>query len=256
MNIREAQLLELELMKKIDFLCKKNNIYYFLFGGALLGAVRNGGFIPWDDDIDIGMMRDDYLLFSKIAQKELGDQYFVQYYNTDKYTSPFKLKIRILSTEEYVKDTNNIYCRQGFHISVFPFDYAPEKYNLLHRLGHKIRGFHLERISKQRVVTTKAKIFSAMIRIIPTSYLEKFIYWNTTRFNKRKTQNIMSYFSHGQYEKSLWPARIVQNVSFIEFEGEKLMTFNDYLFYLKHRYGDYMTLPPENERVSHVEFCE
>ena len=73
LNIRDAQIIMLNILKEIDKICKKHNLIYFLDGGTLLGAVRHKGFIPWDDDVDIGMRKEDYRKFLKIAQKELTD---------------------------------------------------------------------------------------------------------------------------------------------------------------------------------------
>lgn len=83
-KMTNVQHIELEILKKIDEVCKKHNINYWLDSGTLLGAVRHQGFIPWDDDIDIGMLREDYEKFLKVAQKDLGDDYFLQTRSTDK----------------------------------------------------------------------------------------------------------------------------------------------------------------------------
>ena len=73
--LRKLQKAEVEILKDFDILCEKHNIDYFVCGGTALGGVRHQGFIPWDDDIDIGMTRDDYNLFLEVAQREYGDKY-------------------------------------------------------------------------------------------------------------------------------------------------------------------------------------
>ena len=65
----------LQLFRELDEICKKNNLRYVMAGGTAIGVVRNEGFIPWDDDIDVGMMRDDYEIFIRVVEKEMGDKY-------------------------------------------------------------------------------------------------------------------------------------------------------------------------------------
>ena len=77
-NLRKLQLIELELLIEFDRICRKNNIRYTLTGGTLLGAVRHGGFIPWDDDADVSMLRREYEKFKKVCEIELDDKYYFQ----------------------------------------------------------------------------------------------------------------------------------------------------------------------------------
>ena len=83
--LRQSQLVMLRILKTVDSICKENNISYWLDSGTLLGAARHGGFIPWDDDIDIMMLREDYELFKEIAKKELPEDMFLQNQDTDIY---------------------------------------------------------------------------------------------------------------------------------------------------------------------------
>ena len=122
--LRRVQLEQLEILKEIDRVCRENEIKYFLDSGTLIGAVRHEGFIPWDDDIDIGMLREDYEKFSKLAPKHLNKSYLWQSWKNDSsYALPFG-KVRKRNTV-YIEEKSGITKNCGFYVDVFPFDYAP-----------------------------------------------------------------------------------------------------------------------------------
>ena len=98
-QLRLCQLRQLSIAKEIQRICKKHKIIFFLNAGTLLGAVRHQGFIPWDDDLDVGMLRSEYDRFIDIASKELDEAYFLQTWDSDpKYPMPFA-KIRLNGTK-------------------------------------------------------------------------------------------------------------------------------------------------------------
>ncbi len=95
-SLKKLQKLELEMLLKIVDICEKNNITYYLFGGTLIGAVRHEGFIPWDDDIDLGMPRPDYEKFLEIAESELGENYdLLTPFKNPKYQFSFSKVIKL-----------------------------------------------------------------------------------------------------------------------------------------------------------------
>ena len=99
--LRQLQLLELEILLEVDRVCKKHNITYYLGEGSLLGAIRHNGFIPWDDDIDILMKREDYEKFLQIAPVELGKDYFLQNSFSEKNFWVFFSKVRLLRKTDF-----------------------------------------------------------------------------------------------------------------------------------------------------------
>lgn len=120
--LRRLQLEQLDVLKKIDELCRANGIEYFLDSGTALGAVRHRGFIPWDDDIDIGMKRDDYERFIEAAKRELGESYEVGIPGETAGYAPMFAKIWKRGTKFYTQETIEASFDQGIFVDVFPYD--------------------------------------------------------------------------------------------------------------------------------------
>lgn len=125
-QIRRLQLVELDILLELDRICRKYNINYFLCGGTLLGAVRHKGFIPWDDDVDIGFLRVDYERFCKVFAQETDlNKYFLQTWKTDKNYRWSYGKIRRLGTEYVRSGQEHMKYVSGISIDIFPYDYLP-----------------------------------------------------------------------------------------------------------------------------------
>src|SRR5690554_5979187 len=125
LQLAKVHKVQLEIANEVKRICEKNNIKYFMIAGTLLGAVRHRGFIPWDDDLDIGMLRNDYKRFIELAAKELNDTYYLEtWYTSSGYGMPFA-KIRKNDTRYIEKSSKDVKCHPGIFIDIFPFDNVP-----------------------------------------------------------------------------------------------------------------------------------
>lgn len=128
-SLRRAQLKMLDILKEIDRICKTHHISYWIEGGTLLGAMRHGGFIPWDDDLDVSMMREDYDKFLQVASEELPATMFLQTRSSDPGIAFRACKVRDLNS--YIADgddNNSADYQKGIFVDVFPYDYAPSRW--------------------------------------------------------------------------------------------------------------------------------
>ena len=134
-TLRQLQLVELKILLEIKRICELANINYFLIGGTLLGAVRHGGFIPWDDDIDIGMLRDDYNRFLDVFPQLSNKEYTLGTYNTDRGHVFSFGKIRLNGTQFREPRNEHILDNQGIYVDIFPYDNTPDS-KIVRRFHH------------------------------------------------------------------------------------------------------------------------
>ena len=126
-QLKEVQQKELQILLEVDRICKRNGLTYYLIGGSALGAVRHGGFIPWDDDIDIAMPRDDYRKFLKLCSRELPAEYFLQTYTSQPdFPYPFA-KVNLNNTTFIENRLHKLNIHHGIFIDVFPLDGVPHR---------------------------------------------------------------------------------------------------------------------------------
>ena len=130
-ELERLQKEEIDILNEIVRICDKNNIPYFLAAGTLLGAVRHSGFIPWDDDIDLFMLRDDYNKFIKCAINEINDNYFLQCHDTDKYYYSSFIKVRKNNTLMIEEENENRKIHRGIWVDIFPLDYVKDDSKIL-----------------------------------------------------------------------------------------------------------------------------
>lgn len=243
-KLRDAKKIMLLILLEVDRICKKNNINYWLDSGTLLGAVRHEGFIPWDDDIDICMLPEDYSKFLSIAKQELNMKYFLDNKQTDKNAIFKYSKIRERKSIFIEKKENeNEKYHQGIFIDIFEMNYLKDvakKYRKSYNLLLKIKDL-VENRGKYRnlkLVLKKLKVTLITEKIFNFLFLSK---------NKK------NYIGHKYVFKEIYFLKNIFPLSEIEFEGHKFPCPNNADAYLKELYGDtYMVLPPEKDRVWHA----
>lgn len=264
----------LEILEDIIMVCNKYDICYILAGGTALGAVRHNGFIPWDDDVDLIMPRKDLNRFVQIFDQELGSKYELCTPNADPHM------VSSLITEVYKKNTLktimmniNTPFPKGVHIDIFPIECVPEK-----KMERNIKGiislvaqywtvssllytYRDPRVEKFLGQTIAGKI-NYRIRMIFgfLSSFRSYDFWynHYDKFIRGKDSDLWAvptdighYFGHIMPKKVYFPP--IKGV----FEGMEVNLPHDVDTYLKNQYGDYMKIPPIEERERHyfVDFC-
>lgn len=246
---------QLEMLDEFDGLCKKHGLSYWLDSGSALGAVRHKGFIPWDDDVDIGMMREDYDKFVAIAKKELPSNYVVQDHLTDPYFKDFHIKIIKLNTHFPQRFTSQ-YKYQGIQIDVFPFDYVPDTSKRTLRKCQRLQKFrYLYFIVEREVMSHNIvkRLVQRILKMVPSSLYRNYFECSCRKYNGTNAQYVTSHTYRMQRDKvRFFKAEDLVPTKRIKFEDREYGIMNNPDAYLKNMYGDYMTLPPEEKRECHL----
>lgn len=257
-TLRKLQLTELDILIEIDKICKENNIQYFLIGGTLLGAVRHKGFIPWDDDIDVGMIRSDYEKFIDLCLNKnvLGEKYFLHCNESDEnYFIPF-VKVKKNNTTFAEENIDNIQTHKGIFLDIFPYDNVPKQKSIMQRAQAIIvRNIHYAIYVKYNIYSLKnkkRKVLTWFFTLLPVKTLKKMNRYFSTIFEKRKNNKYMvSLAGSSSYEEETLLKDRLFPLKKIKFENLEFDAFNDNDYYLSQLFGDYMKLPPEEDRKTH-----
>lgn len=248
-KIPQVQNCLFQMLCEVDRICKKHGIPYFLAGGTLLGAVRHRDFIPWDDDLDIMMLRRDYRRFLEAAPKELPSNLFLQTPATEKGNHYLITKLRLEGT---VFATELLMGFPDLHRGIF-VDIIAQDYTANSRLGRKI---HLEssRVARSLVYRKWTGKGCAplrfLLRCLPFGLLEWFQHRVLTLFEGWPGRRFL-YDSMGtNLDKGAYPASWLWRQAEVEFHGKRFPAPAEYDKYLRYLYGDYMKLPPQDRRRS------
>ena len=249
--------LSIQILHYVDDFCKKNDIKYSLAYGTLLGAVRHKGFIPWDDDIDIMMVRKDYDRFIAEFSKDSNSLFSVASYETDKN---FRYALAKVVCNSTIKDELG-YTKYGFGIDLFPIDKIPKDIvkarHLISSLGRCWDLFMLKRMKWRKGRNVLKNIImllsTPIVFLIPYSLIHKRIKHQTERYYSLDDYNLGCPFSpYGV--KEIMEKDIFTEVETLPFEEETFCCLKKYNKYLTNIYGDYMQLPPEEKRITHHDF--
>lgn len=264
-QFRKMQLSELDMLVEFDKVCRKYNINYVLFGGSLLGAVRHHGYIPWDDDADIGMLREDYEAFKKVADEMDSSICYFQDHDTDPEYRWGYGKLRRTNSVYVRVGQEHLKSKTGIFVDIFPMDDVPK--SVIGQIIQDRRVYCLRKILWSEVarVNTRGfwKLWFTMLSKIPISIVFTILGKYASR-SKNSTPNrvrCLAFPATGTlYKKNpisvrySMPKEWFTNRKEYEFEGKKLYSSADYDTVLTYIYGDYMVLPPENKREQHSPF--
>ncbi len=239
--LRNAQMQMLKVLTVVDEVCRKHDIPYWLEGGTLLGAVRHGGFIPWDDDIDIALMRDDYKKLIFILKKELQEEYTL---HSDLLDKNFKYKFSSVSLSK--KDS----ILKDFHIGIdiFPHEYMISSF--VKQFGEIIYRPAVK--GRKNIYNSKILNLIGSIMFPLSSLLIKFLRLINKRF---ATNKIITSFGVRFFYNAVDLIEDTLPCKPIMFEGKEFLgPINPHNHLVAHFGQDYMTIPPVEKRVVHQEW--
>ena len=251
--LRQLQLTELEILCVIDEFCKKYEIKYSLYAGTLLGAVRHKGFIPWDDDLDIFMSRENYNKFLKFWKKHPVGGYLLQNKEIEPdFTQSFS-KVRKDNTTFLQKGEEHLTYHKGIFVDIFPVDRIPN--GALKRKIYQLNCMYYQLLTREFVPPTS----NAFVKCISLTILGFTSKKKREKKRKRILRKITRYNSDSGLStvateivrtiKTPLPANLMDEFVEIEFEKRKLSSVKKWDEYLTLKYGDYMQLPPEEDRT-------
>lgn len=258
LTLKEIQEETLKIMKVIHKICIEENLKYSLFYGSLIGAVRHKGFIPWDDDLDIVMPRADFENLAEYFsqhEKELSPFKWFSYKTVKNY--PYMIA-RVCNTDFRMEAENEKDCGMGTFVDIYPLDGAGNgKHNFLYNKAWFYSSMYFSK-SREHYVHVKGFIKSLVKK---SAYLiSKFKQIESIRTKLERISKKYSYESscfvgcmtwlvYGK--KNIFKKNEIEDVILSEFEDGEFYIIKNYDALLTSYYGDYMKLPPENERIGH-----
>lgn len=261
-TLRKVQLAQLEIGKEIKRVCDENGIKYFLDSGTLLGAIRHKGFIPWDDDMDMGMLREDYERFIEIAPKELKPEYFLQTWKTDKSYPYAFAKIRKKGTVFIEAVSQKTIAHNEIFVDVFPYDIYPDDETVRTKLTKKIMLLKYSLWMKDGM-TPWLRHKSVLDRLlVKAKYVPHYFYALThsrdamiaeyeklmPMHNAETSKYYVEQSGGTPFGKWIIPTECFKDFIEVKFEDTMFLVPEKYDLYLKTVYGDYMQLPPVEKR--------
>lgn len=255
---RRLQMVILSIAKEIMQLCEANGITYSMNGGTLLGAVRHKGFIPWDDDLDLCMDRENYERFMKICRTQLDSQkYFIQTMDTEEYYGFSFAKIQLLGTEIIEDFSNNVPIHHGIFVDIFPLDRLPDgviQRKIFLLVNHLYKNMQWVKCG-YGTNSQKKKISYHLVSLLSAFYsnegLKKKRYRYITKYRNVQTRDLFI----SDYPEEIMPEQWMKDLIEYPFEDIMMYGIREANQYLINGYGtDYYELPPVEKRVQHSHY--
>ena len=256
-EVREMQMKGLEMALFFDEFCQKHNLMYYMCGGCCIGSIRHKGFVPWDDDVDVFMPRNDYEKLKKLWKDT--PEYTMQYTTKDFLTQNQFLTINANNTTFIKTYQKNLDMNHGLVLDVLPLDGCPKGFRrkmqkfwaLLYSLfivgkAPENHGKKMNIIGKILLTLMKPKSW----RYAAWRFCEK----KMTKYPIEKCEYITELCSGPHYMQNEYPKEYFEKAVRVPFEGKMMPIPVGYDGYLKMAFGDYMQMPPEEKRICHHEY--
>ena len=248
--MEESKSIMIKILNSIDKCCRENNIKYSLCWGTMIGAIRHRGFIPWDDDIDIMMPREDYNRFIKVYNDSAYGIY------SPKLTKNcVQIITKIYDKKTYTYFNNLSKCLFGVWVSIFPYDNVPDE-NLKQwerRRNFWVNIYHIKIANYLQTDSLMRRLVKFILKIPLLPFSSSWIYNHVERclaaFNGQKTQRVCVLYARYFTDFRYFPHNLFDEFMDVDFENIKTSIIKGYDEFLNLTYGDYMQLPPESMRV-------
>ena len=255
-TLKKLQEYQMQILDEVERICEKHGLSCFIMGGNLIGAIRHKGFIPWDDDIDIAMMREDYDKFLEIATKEIDSRFFIDYQeNNEYYYLPFA-KVRLNDSIYEEPEQKDYKGHKGIWIDIFPLDNANKEDSLFIRIQTFLKkSIHFINAIKAEVTSDKYPVLKKVIKFIfkpisikkLTRIQQKIMKWN----KNPDAKYCISFGAKYGMKKQTMLKTVFLPTTKLEYENRVYTVPGNYIAYLERVYPGYMTLPPEEKRITH-----
>ena len=268
MEYKEAELSQLQqalyvTLSEVDRVCKKHGIRYFVTGGTAVGAYFWQKILPWDDDVDVGMMRPDYERFAAIAQEEMGDRFFLQTPDTEPHSPFFFMKVRMNGSRFSEATFKHIKMHQGIYVDIFPFDKIP-KQRWLEKLQHEVLFFlnglfiakeiwQWKHCGKCDIPEPRKRgwlpcLFTRLlITVFSKRSIYNIMYRVQTAFNGKQLDEVKNIITKSEH----LPIEDIKEAQTVALGPLQVSAPRDLLLYLTNHYGTVRKDVPDEMKVSH-----
>lgn len=249
-DMNELRQIQIAILDHVTQFCDEHHITYFLACGSLIGALRHKGYIPWDDDIDLFMPRSEYNRLVATYTDTSNNYKMMEPTRPDcgKYLYTF---IKVCDTRTIITEDDVPGYELGVNIDIFPLDYVSDNLRLRPYIFKFKKFIYRMRLCKMRPNFLSSKFNYLCYRYfpLPLSVINRII-WKIFKQHK-PTGTVCNMTETNFYARECFPAKCMEGTVEVEFEGKRYKTMSGYHTYLSNFYGDYMTVPPESQRIHH-----